>query len=281
MRMLLALLMVVLVAAHTWAEEGSRGFSNADIKGNYSWLAQGSAVVSGTHIAFPIVIIGTVFSDGRGTMQGTGTVNPGGPASGLTPGQQVPLSITYEVDADGTGQWSAATNPSALPAVLGSGAMVIGASNEVHVVSTQPDRVVSTMVKKQHPPSRGFSNATLRGSWAFTCQGALVTSTGAPPTPVIVPVAVIGLMTNDGHGTFSATVTANTNGVVTHEDFTGRNRVRRNGMISATATSTDPLLANLWGIVDNRREFRVITTDRGRIVSCAFTAQGRPDEDQD
>ena len=41
------------------------------------------------------------------------------------------------------------------------------------------------------------------------------------PTPVIVPVAVIGLMTNDGYGTFSAAVTANINGGVTQEDFTG------------------------------------------------------------
>jgi hypothetical protein len=273
--------MVVLVAAHAWAGDGSRGFRNADITGNYSWLAQGSAVVSGTPRAFPIVIIGTVFSDGHGTMHGTGTVNPGGPASGLTPGQSVSLAITYEVEADGTGQWFAAANPSDLPAVVGSGAMVIGAKDEVHVVSTQLDRVISTTVKKQHPPTRGFSKATLRGAWAFTCHGALVTATGAPPTPVIVPVAVIGLMTNDGHGTFSAAVTANTNGVITHEDFTGKNEVSRDGLVSATATSTDPLLAHLSGVVDNRHEFRAITTDPGRIVSCTFTAQGRPDEDQD
>ena len=77
MRMLLAPLMVVLVAANAWARDGSRGFSNSDIKGNYSWFAQGSSIVSGTHIAFPVVVIGTVFSDGQGNMQGTGTVNPG------------------------------------------------------------------------------------------------------------------------------------------------------------------------------------------------------------
>ena len=181
------------------------------------------------------------------------------------------------------GQWSGAVNPNGPPSVLGSGAMVIGPNDEVQVVSTQtdPDRVVYTTVKKQHFPSGGFSNATLGGAWAFTCHGALVTATATPPTPVIVPVAVIGLMTNDGHGTFSAAVTANTNGVVTQEDFTGVNSVSSDGLVSATATSTEPLLANLSGVVDNRHEFRVITTDPGRFVSCAFKAQGRPDEGQD
>jgi hypothetical protein len=269
--------MVVLVAATAWAEDGSRGFSNADIQGNYSWLAQGSSLVPGTPIAFPVVVIGTMFSDGQGTMQSTGTVNLGRPASGLTPGQQVSLSVTYEVEEDGTGQWSGAVNPNDPPSVLGSGAMVIGSNDEVQLVSTQTDRVVYTTLKKQHPPSGGFSDATLGGAWAFTCHGALVTSTGAPPTPVIVPVAVIGLMTNDGHGTFSAAGTVNTNGVVTQEDFMGVNRVSSDGLVSATATSTEPLLANLSGVVDNPHEFHVITTDPGRIVSCAFTAQGRPD----
>ena len=115
--------------------------------------------------------------------------------------------------------------------------------------------------------------------------------------PVIEPVAVIGLMTNDGHGKFSAAVTANTNGVVTQEDFTGVNRVSSDGLVSicsdglvsvssddlvcATATSTEPLLANLSGVVDNRHEFRMIATDAGKFVSCAFKAQGRPDEGRD
>jgi len=281
MSILLAPLIVVLIAANTWAGDGSRGFRNADIQGTYSWLAQGSAVVAGTPSAFPVVVIGTVFSDGQGTMHGTGIVNPGGPASGLTPGQPVSLAITYEVEADGTGQWFAAVNPSALPSVVGSGAMVIGAKGEVHVVSTQPDRVIFTTVKKQHPPARGFSKATLRGAWAFTCHGALVTATGEPPTPVIVPVAAIGLMTNDGHGQFSAAVTTNTNGGVTHEEFTGMTEVSRDGLVSATATSTDSLWAHLQGVVDNRHAFRAITTEPGRVVSCAFTAQGRPDEDHE
>ena len=283
MRMLLAPLMVVLVAANALARDGARGFSNSDIKGNYSWFAQGSSIDSDTHIAFPVVVIGTVFSDGRGNMQGTGTVNLGRPGSALTDGREVSLSLTYEVEEDGTGQWSGAVNPNGPPSVLGSGAMVIGPKDEVQVVSTQtdPDRVVYTTVKKQQFPSGGFSNATLGGAWAFTCHGALVTATATPLTPVIVPVAVIGLMTNDGHGTFSAAVTANTNGVVTQEDFTGVNSVSSDGLVSATATSTEPLLANLSGVVDNRHEFRVITTDPGRFVSCAFKAQGRPDEGQD
>jgi hypothetical protein len=274
--------MVVLGVAHAGARDGSRGFRNADIQGTYSWLAQGSAVVAGTPSAFPIVVIGTVFSDGQGHMHGTGIVNPGGPASGLTPGQPVALALTYEVAEDGTGQWFAAVNPNEPPSLLGSGAMVIGAHDEVYIVSTQPGRVLSTTAKKQKPPSGGFSNATLGGAWALTCHGALVTATEDALTPEIVPVAVIGLMTNDGDGTFSAAVTVNINGDVTPEAYTGETRVNSDGLVTATATSTEPvLLANLSGVVDNHHEFRAISTDPGRIVSCAFTAQERPDEDRD
>ena len=277
-RMLLTPVLVVLVAATAWAGAGTRGFSNADVTGNYNWLAQGSAVVPNTPIAFPVVIIGTVFSDGQGTMQGTATVNLSRPGSGLTPGQQVALALTYEVAADGTGQWFAAVNPNEPPSLLGSGAMVIGAHDEVHIVSTQPGRVLSTTAKKQKPPDGGFSNATLGGAWALTCHGALVTATEDALTPAIVPVAVIGLMTNDGDGTFSAAVTVNINGDVTPEAYTGETRVKSDGLVTATATSTEPvLLAHLSGIVDNRHEFRAISTDPGSIVSCAFTAQERPD----
>ena len=282
MRSLLSPVLVVLVAANAWAGAGTRGFSNADVTGNYNWLAQGSAVVPNTPIAFPVVIIGTVFSDGQGTMQGTATVNLSRPGSGLTPGQPVALALTYEVAEDGTGQWFAAVNPNEPPSLLGSGAMVIGAHDEVYIVSTQPGRVLSTTAKKQKPPSGGFSNATLGGAWALTCHGALVTATEDALTPEIVPVAVIGLMTNDGDGTFSAAVTVNINGDVTPEAYTGETRVNSDGLVTATATSTEPvLLANLSGVVDNHHEFRAISTDPGRIVSCAFTAQGRPDEDRD
>jgi hypothetical protein len=101
------------------------------------------------------------------------------------------------------------------------------------------------------------------------------------PAAVEFPVAVIGLMTNDGHGKFSAEITANTNGVVTQENFNGVNSVAGDGTLSATATGTDPLLARLSGIIDDSNEFRAITTDPGRIVSCTFTAQGRREEGRD
>jgi hypothetical protein len=112
-------------------------------------------------------------------------INPGGPISGLTPGQLVALDGTYEVENDGTGEYtgpaappspSATSNSGAPPSVLGSGALVIRSSNnEVQLVSSQTNRVLYTTLKKQHPPSDGFSNKTLRGEWGFTCHGALVT----------------------------------------------------------------------------------------------------------
>lgn len=289
-RIMLSLLIVLVAASNTFAGDGSQNFSDADIKGSYGLLAQGSSVVPGTQISFPAVIVGKLFSDGKGHLQGTGTVNPGGPVSGLEPGQSVTITGTYDVDTDGTGDFTAsatATSPSATsnssdpPSIQLGGALVIESfADEVQLVSTQTNRVLYTTLKKQRPPSDGFSNATLRGAWGFACHGALVTPTG-DPTAVESPVAVIGLMTNDGHGKFSAEVTANTNGVVTQENFTGINRVASDGTITASATSTDPLLAKLTGVIDNDHEFRVITTDPGTIVSCTFKVQERPDDSGD
>jgi hypothetical protein len=95
-------------------------------------------------------------------------------------------------------------------------------------------------------------------------------------------VAVVGLMTNDSKGNFSAESTANTNGVVTQENFTGTNTVSSDGIITADATTgAHTLLAHLRGIIDNDREFRVISKDPSTVVSCAFTAQGRRDDNRD
>ena len=280
-RIMLSLVIVLLAASNTFAGDRSHVFSNADIKGSYGLLAQGSSAVPGTQIAFPAVYVGIVSSDGNGNLQGMGTINPGGPISGLTPGQAVALTGTYNVDTDGTGDVTgsgAATGDP--PPVLGAGALVIESFNEIQVVSTQTDRVFYTTLKKQRPPFGGFSNATLRGAWGFACHGALLTSTG-DPTAVESSVALVGLMTNDGHGKFSAEDTSNINGVVSQESFTGVTKVASDGTMSATATGTNPLLAKLVGIFDTSGEFRMITTDAGTVVSCTFNVQGRPDDSRD
>lgn len=289
-RIMLSLLIVLAAASSTFAEDRPRTFSNSDIKGNYGLLAQGSSAVPGTPIAFPAVYVGKVVSDGNGNLQGMGTINPGGPISGLQPGQPVTLTGTYAVDTDGTGDFtgtgagntpSATSNSNDPPSVLGAGALVIESFNQIELVSTEPNRVFYTTLKKQRPPFGGFSNATLRGAWGFACHGTLVTSIGDPSTATESSVAVVGLMTNDGHGKFSAEDTVNTNGVVSQESFVGVNRVASDGTMSTSATGTNPLLANLIGIFDDSREFRMITTDPGTVVSCAFTAQGRRDDSRD
>jgi hypothetical protein len=275
-RILLSLVFMLLAATSTFAADRWQAFSNADIKGSYGLLAQGTSADPGAQISFPAVYVGVVSSDGNGNLRGNGTINPGGPLSGFTPGQAVTLTGTYSIDTNGTGNvtgsGAAANDP---PSVLGAGALVIESSNRIQVVSTQTDRVFYTTLIKQRPPFGGFSNAMLRGAWGFACRGTLVTAAGDPVTVVESAVAVVGLMTNDGHGNFSAEDTANTNGAVSQESFTGLNKVAGDGTISATATSTNPVLANLVGIIDNSDEFRMITIDPGTIVSCTFNTQAR------
>lgn len=280
-RILLSLLIMLLAAANSFARDRSQAFSNADIKGSYGLLAQGTSADPGAQISFPAVYVGIVSSDGNGDLQGNGTINPGGPLSGLTPGQAVTLTGTYSVDTDGTGNVTGSgAGVNDPPSVLGAGALVIELSNQIQVVSTQTDRVFYTTLIKQRPPFGGFSNAMLRGAWGFACRGTLVTAAGNPATVAESAIAVVGLMTNDGHGNFSAEDTANTNGVVSQENFTGLSKVAGDGTISATATSTNPLLANLVGIIDNSDEFRMITIDPGTVVSCTFNTQTRSDEQE-
>jgi hypothetical protein len=52
---------------------------------------------------------------------------------------------------------------------------------------------------------------------------------------------------------------------------------RCDGTMSATASGTKPLLANLIGIFDDSRGFRMISTDAGTVVGWAFTAKGHRD----
>ena len=173
------------------------------------------------------------------------------------------------------------SNSNGPPSVLGAGALVIQSLDEIELVSTESNRVVYTTLKKQHPPSGGFLNATLRGAWGFACHGSLVTSTADASTATQSTVAVVGLMTNDGRGNVSAEDTANTNGVVSRESFVGVNSVASDGTISATVTGASPLLANMRGIFDDSGECRMIATDAGVVVGCTFEAQRRSEDSRD
>jgi hypothetical protein len=187
------------------------------------------------------------------------------------------LTGTYDVDTDGTGDFTATLTPPAssapsTPFDLGGALVIDQDDREVRLLSTGSNRVLLTSAKKQHKPKGGFSNANLRGNWGFSCQGTLVTSVG-DPTAVESQVAVVGLLTGDGQGDFSAEVTANTGGAILQSSFSGNTRVASDGFITATATSADPIFARLRGVMDNTDEFRLITIDPGEIVSCTAAKQ--------
>ncbi len=268
-------------------------FTDADIQGNYGLLNQGSIILPTTPpVSVPVVIVGTLFSDGKGNEHGKVTVNAGAPVPG--PGLAeftASLVGTYDVDTDGTGDFTAAATitPPATPATnaadpaafqLGGALVIDDKDKEVRLLSTGSARVLLTTAKKQHPPNDGFSNRTLRGNWGFSCQGTLFTL-AADPTAVESPLAVVGLITDDGKGDFSAEVTADTAGVILQSTFSGHNEVASDGTISATATSADPLLTNLRGVIDNKDEFRLIAIDPGKIVSCTARKQRNPDQAND
>ncbi len=287
---LLVIALVIIAPAALAVARPDTSFTDADIKGNYGLLTRGTLILPTTPpLSVPVVIIGTLFSDGKGNERGEVTVNAGAPVPGTGLAEfTASLDGTYDVDTDGTGDFTAGatmTPPAmsaaaAAPFQLGGALVIDDEDQEVRLLSTGSNRVLLTTARKQHPPKDGFSNGSLRGNWGFSCQDALVTLVG-DPTAVESPLAVVGLITDDGKGGFSAEVTANTAGVTVQSTFSGHNEVASDGTFSATATSADPLLTNLRGVIDNKNEFRLIAIDPGKIVSCSARRQGNPGQKND
>ena len=221
-------------------------------------------------------------ADGKGHEQGKATVNAGAtvPAFGSSV-FTTSLAGTYDVDPDGTGDFTATLTPPGISAASAAsnpfdlgGALVIDQKDdrEVRLLSIGSNRVLLTGTKRQRTPKGGFSNANLRGDWGFSCQGTLITLAG-DPTAVESPLAVVGLITADGKGDFLAKVTANVAGAILQSSFSGNIKVAKNGFITAAATSADPLLAHLRGVMDSTNEFELIPIDPGKIISCTANKQ--------
>lgn len=276
---LLIIVVGIVSAELAYAQSSNKSFSDGDINGSYGVISQGTLFLATTPpIAVPVVIVGILSSDGKGNEQGEATVNAGAPLPAIGLSEfTASLTGTYDVDTDGTGDFTATLTPpanSADPTTFDlGGALVIDQDDqEVRLLSTGSNRVLLTRAERQHTPKGGFSNANLRGNWGFSCQGALVTLAGNP-TAVESQLAVVGLITDDGKGSFSAEVTANTAGTILQSSFSGNNEVASDGSITATATSADPLFTNLRGVMDSIDEFRVVAIDSGKIVSCTATKQ--------
>lgn len=115
---------------------------------------------------------------------------------------------------------------------------------------------------------RGCSNASLRGTWAYTETGSVII-----PGPNTIPAAAVGIYTFDNDGAFTGDQYSSANGVVGHDTKQGTYTVNPDctGMLDLWVTNQAGVLArhSLWYIViaDNGQELRSIMTSMVALPS--------------
>lgn len=110
------------------------------------------------------------------------------------------------------------------------------------------------------------SNASIKGSYALSCEGTVVG---------LGPIAVIGVFTADGNGTGSEVETISFNGAISQGvPFTVTYNV--NGDCTGSFVSTGPdgsVFHNNFVLDDNKKEFRLMPTEPGFVAVCLFRKQ--------
>jgi hypothetical protein len=110
------------------------------------------------------------------------------------------------------------------------------------------------------------SNASIKGNYGISCEGTVVG---------VGPIAVVGVVTADGKGNGSEVETLSFNGAISQGvPFTFTYTVDADCTGSHVATGPDGFVYH--GdivIVDNKKEFRYISTDPGFVVLCSFRKQ--------
>ena len=117
---------------------------------------------------------------------------------------------------------------------------------------------------KADSDNKGCSNASLKGTFAYTGTGFIVT-----PAAFAGPFAEVGTQTFDGKGATSTTFTASQNGNMFQTTFTGTYTV--NPDCTGTADLPNPALGltvTLFFVIDdNLNGFQAIETLPGAVVT--------------
>jgi hypothetical protein len=110
------------------------------------------------------------------------------------------------------------------------------------------------------------SNASIKGSYGFSCEGAVVG---------VGPIAVIGVFTADGNGNGSEVETISFNGEISQGvPFTVTYTVNADCTGSFVSTGPDgSVFHNDFVIDDNKKEFRLMPTETGFVAVCTGRKQ--------
>jgi len=131
--------------------------------------------------------------------------------------------------------------------------------------------LVLGMVSKALAADNVCSNATLKGTFAFTSTGFIT-----PPAPAPAqPFAIVGTQTFDGNGAFTAAGTVSLNGKIIPVTLEGRYTVNPECAGTFTAhISPVAITTNVFFVIDdNGKGFQAIQTDSGVVVTAIARRQ--------
>ena len=112
------------------------------------------------------------------------------------------------------------------------------------------------------------SNASIKGTYGFSCEGTIVGG------PLAGPIAVVGVFTADGNGHGSEVETFSLNGnIFQGVPFTVTYTVNADCTGSFVSTGLGSVFHNDFVIDDNKKEIRLTTTEPGFVAVCIYRKQ--------
>jgi len=112
---------------------------------------------------------------------------------------------------------------------------------------------------------KGCSNATLRGTYAYTSTGSITT-----PPDLAGPIAEVGTQTFDGKGATTASATLSSNGTILQLAITGTYTVNPDCTGTFTLQVVSPFQAtiNVFFVIDSGGdEFQAMETNSGFVIT--------------
>jgi hypothetical protein len=259
------LLFVILLAVPAIAQQSDTPktppCSVATLQGAYGGAAEGWILYPVPNLPPPplaFASVGRPVYDGAGhfTLQSTSSVG------GLILPWGNPTTGTYEVASDCS---FSATLVGPDGSIHWAGKITgRGMSQEVHLIYTDPYRVISG-TQRRMPPA-GCSQETLKGTYGHFAHGFIT----LPNLPPRVPASDVGMFEADGWGTFFGNQTTSVAGTKLLNDYTATYTVNADCTVSATITNLDGEVIHEFGTITGEgrlQEGHLIVSAPGWIFS--------------
>jgi hypothetical protein len=260
------LLVVILLATPVIAQQSDTTktppCSVATLKGAYGGAAEGWILYPVPGLPPPPLAFASV---GRPVYDGAGhfTLQSASSVGGLILPWGSATTGTYDVTPDCS--FSAVLiGPDGNPIHWAGTITGRGMSQEIHLIYTDPYRVISGTQRRMSPG--GCSQETLKGTYGLFGHG-FVTLPNLPPR---LPANHVGMFEADGAGTFSGSETTSVAGTKLLNTYLASYTVGADCTVSATITNSDNEVFHEVGTITGEGRFQeghLIVTEPGWIFS--------------